>query len=146
MIVRLVEPTDYDDWLAMRSSLWPDCDLLRHKREMERYATRGGSYATFVGDEAGKPLCGFLEASLRLEADGCDGSPVGYVEGLYVRPAFRHQGVARKLIESARLWTVEKGCTEMASDCYVDNEESREVHQKLGFVAVETLIHFSKKL
>lgn len=44
---------------------------------------------------------GFVEASLRPYAEGCDTRPVGYLEGGYVAPEWRGQGIGRALVEAA---------------------------------------------
>jgi len=44
---------------------------------------------------------GFVEVSLRPYAEGCDTRPVGYLEGGYVAPEWRGQGIGRALVEAA---------------------------------------------
>ncbi|MHB8778501.1 MAG: GNAT family N-acetyltransferase, partial [Anaerolineales bacterium] len=43
-------------------------------------------------------------------------------------------------------WARERGCTEMASDTWLDNEASIRAHLKLGYLEVERLVHFVKPL
>src|SRR5690606_28928841 len=64
---------------------------------------------------------------------GCVGSPVGYIEGWYVLPAWRRQGVGAMLVEAAERWAAEQGCAEMASDIELDNAASLKAHMALGF-------------
>ncbi len=87
-----------------------------------------------------------MEVSLRNYAEGCDTSPVGYVEGWYVDPDLRRGGVGALLVQAAEAWALEQGCTEMGSDCYLENEVSRLAHTALGYQEVERLIHFEKRL
>ncbi len=112
MIIRLVEPQDHAQWHALRSALWPDCTAERHASEMHEYASRGGRFATFVACLRENELCGFLEASLREFAEGCDSSPVGYIEGIYVRPDARLYGIGRALTAAAEQWARENGAVE----------------------------------
>jgi aminoglycoside 6'-N-acetyltransferase I len=43
-------------------------------------------------------------------------------------------------------WAKEKGCSEFASDCELDNEVSRQFHINLGFNEANRIICFTKKL
>jgi aminoglycoside 6'-N-acetyltransferase I len=83
-----------------------------------------------------------LELELRSVAEGCDGSPVPYVEAWYVAPEMRRRGAGRALIEAAREWARERGYRELASDTELSNEVSARAHQALGFEEVERAIHF----
>jgi aminoglycoside 6'-N-acetyltransferase I len=146
MQVRPVTPADFDEWLRMRSALWPDCPAEHHQREMEEALDNPAALATFVAERPEGGLCGFLEASLRNYADGCDTSPVGYLEGWYVDPDWQRRGVGRALVAAAESWAAGKGCQEMASDCLLDNQASLAAHLALGYAEAERLIHFCKPL
>src|SRR5437667_6595225 len=79
-------------------------------------------------------------------ADGCDTSPVGYVEGWYVDADVRRHGDGRRLIRTAERWARERGCTEMGSDCLLENEVSLRAHLAIGYEERERLIHFRRWL
>ncbi len=146
MRVRQVEPGDRDEWLRMRLALWPECQPERHEAEMAAYRPEDTGGAVFVAVRPAGGLGGFLEASLRGYADGCETHPVGYIEGWYVDPDLRRQGVGRELVREAEAWARAQGCTEMASDCELDNEVSFHAHLALGYEEADRLIHFMKKL
>lgn len=59
---------------------------------------------------------GLVELSIRLDVVGLEGKRTGYVEGLYVDPGLRGQGVARMLLSESRRWARNQGCTAFASD------------------------------
>jgi aminoglycoside 6'-N-acetyltransferase I len=101
--------------------------------------------AAFVAEEEGL-LLGLVEVSLRPYAEGCETSPVGYLEGLYVLPTFRRRGVARLLVQEAEAWARAQGCQEMASDAEFSNLLGQEVHRQLGYEEVERLVCFRKAL
>ena len=47
---------------------------------------------------------------------------------------------------AARTWARVRGCTEMASDRELDNEESGAFHEALGYEEVERIVCFGKSL
>jgi aminoglycoside 6'-N-acetyltransferase I len=144
--VREVTLADHDEWLAMRSALWPHCTLERHEAEMRQFSAQDGFSATFVAESEDGCRCGFVEISLRREADGCASSPVGYIEGIFVLPNFRRSGAGRLLTKAARCWAAARGCTELASDCHADNEASIQFHLRAGFEITERLVHFRQAI
>ena len=73
-------------------------------------------------------------------------SPVGYLEGIFVKASCRGRGYAAELLRACEAWAREKGCAEFASDCPAENEESRAFHVKSGFSEANRIICFTKKL
>jgi aminoglycoside 6'-N-acetyltransferase I len=145
VVIRPVEERDPDEWLRMRLTLWPDHAIDEMRAEMAVLRT-DESAATFVADRGDGTLGGFLEASLRKYADGCDTSPVGYIEGWYVDADLRAQGIGRALVQAAEQWARDRGCVEMGSDTWIDNEVSFHAHLAIGYEEAERLIHFKKRL
>jgi len=102
--------------------------------------------AVFVA-QYDRTLVGFVEVGLRSHADGCDPSrPCGFLEGWYVQPDHTGQGIGRALVESAENWARRHGCTELASDTWLDNERSQRAHQALGFEVVDRCINYRKTI
>jgi aminoglycoside 6'-N-acetyltransferase I len=90
---------------------------------------------------------GFGEASIRRDyVNGCDTSPVGFLEGIYVVPAAPGRGIARRLVAAAEAWAASCGCTELASDAALSNIESHRMHGALGFAETERVVYFRKLL
>jgi aminoglycoside 6'-N-acetyltransferase I len=100
----------------------------------------------FVAARPDGRLGGFLDAGLRKYAEGCDSSPVGYIEGWYVDEDLRRLGLGGGLVQAAEAWARSLGCQDMASDCLLDNLVSLSAHLALGYEEVERLIHFRKAL
>jgi aminoglycoside 6'-N-acetyltransferase I len=117
-----------------------------HHREMRDQLADAARHAVFVVERATGALGGFLEVSLRAYADGCRTSPVGYIEGWYVDADLRQQGWGGALVTAAEQWAVAQGCTEMASDCELDNEVSFRAHLALGYEEADRVIQFRKTL
>jgi aminoglycoside 6'-N-acetyltransferase I len=76
--------------------------------------------------------------------NGCETSPVVFLEGIYVEPGARRQGLARRLGEEIEAWGKQAGCTEFASDIRVENRDSHAMHVALGFIETERVIYFRK--
>ena len=133
-------------WLQLRMALWP-ADRADHLQEMQELCAQPGRYAQWIAySRLGEPQ-GLVEVALRSDyVNGTDSSPVGFLEGLDVNPAFRKQGVAAMLVKTAEQWVREQGCTEMASDALLDNTTSHAMHRALGFEETERVVYFRKLL
>jgi aminoglycoside 6'-N-acetyltransferase I len=102
--------------------------------------------AVIVAVREGGSLCGFVEVGERTYADGCDTSPVAYVEGWYVDAEYRRQHIGARLVEAAEDWARDRGYRELASDTQVENTISQAAHHRLGFEETERLIAYRKVL
>lgn len=90
---------------------------------------------------------GFAQCQLRTDyVEGTDGSPVGYLEGIFVEEKYRKCGYARALLKECEKWAKEKQCTELASDCELVNKESLCFHIALGFEEANRIICFKKEI
>ena len=92
MQVRRATGADVECWTRMRATLWPEGDLDQHRAEvLEHLAGLAGDQVAFIAVDAEGKSCGFAEASVRRDyVNGCDTSPVGFLEGIFVEPT--HQG------------------------------------------------------
>ena len=125
--------------------VWPEHTLEELTGVVTDYILSGSSAVfaeTADGDYVGAALC-----ALRHDyVEGCETSPVGYLEGVVVREDFRHRGVAQRLVAECEQWAREKGCTEFASDCELTNTASLDFHLSLGFQEANRIICFRKML
>ena len=131
----------------MRTALWPDSDD-EHANTIALFFAGElfDPLAVLIArDDANRPL-GFIELNIRNYAEDCWTNNVGYVEGWYVEPDARQQGVGRALFAAAEAWARAQGCTEMASDTWLENETSRAAHLALGYQETARLICFKKDL
>jgi aminoglycoside 6'-N-acetyltransferase I len=78
--------------------------------------------------------------------NGCDTSPVAFLEGIYVRPNWRRRGIARRLCEAVEDWAGAMGCLELASDALLENNASHQMHTELGFEETERVVFYRKPL
>jgi aminoglycoside 6'-N-acetyltransferase I len=145
IVIRLVSASDRSEWLRMRRLLWPHADPEALAREADSLE-KDPMTPVFVAEREGGGLCGFMEAGTRLYADGCDTSPVGYLEGWYVDEDLRGTGIGEALVAEAEDWAREQGLHEMASDTTITDEVGLKAHLALGYKEMEHLIHFAKAL
>jgi aminoglycoside 6'-N-acetyltransferase I len=149
--IRRAVPADREVLGKLRHALWPESSAEHHEEELVPILA-GKSPGVmpltyFVAENVDGEVLGFVEVGLRSTADGCDWErAVGYVEGWYVAEAHRRRGVGGLLIAAAENWAREKGCTDMASDTQVGNEQALHAHLRLGYEIAERAILFRKKL
>lgn len=129
----------------MRTVLWPG----DHTAEIEEYSLSGGSPLlafVLVAERSPSGLCGFLEIGLRGYAEGCESTPVPFIEGWYVDEDVRGGGVGAGLVRAAEDWARAQGHSEIASDVEIDNEGSLAAHRALGYEEVTRLVCFRRAL
>ncbi len=143
--IRRATQADKTDWLRMRQGLWPEAPLEYLNYDLDDKLASPG-YAVFIASDANGKNIAFIEAGLRDYAEGCETSPVGYIEAWYVDEHVRGQKLGGQLVHTAEQWAREKGCVEMASDTWLDNGTSIAAHLKLGYEEAERLVHFVKRL
>jgi aminoglycoside 6'-N-acetyltransferase I len=147
MTIRPVQTEDAAEWLRMRAALWPEFEPERLAQDIQKYWARpegADPEVVFVAERASGGLCGMLEVSIHHDAPGCKTDRIGYLEGWYVDPDYRAQGVGRALVEAAEAWARTQGCREMASDTTPDYPISPAAHARLGYQ--ETERYFRKDL
>lgn len=81
-----------DAWLALRSALWPTCPLEEHRAEM-REILASPHHTAFMARGLDGAFVGFAEVALRHDyVNGCESSPVAFLEGIYTVECARRQG------------------------------------------------------
>ncbi len=143
--IRRATPEDKPEWIRMRQGLWPDAPLEYLDYDLDDLLADPDA-GIFVASNADGKLVAFIEASLRDYGEGCETSPVGYIEAWYVDEHLRGQKLGKEMVRVAENWAREKGCTEMASDTWLENDVSIAAHLKMGYEEVERLVHFVKRL
>ncbi len=149
--VRAAIERDLRQIVSLGMALWPDepgPEIDEHMRATLAGLPRSTLPLTlFVVEDSNDRLIGFIEVGLRSHADGCDGrQPVGFIEGWYVVPEVRGRGVGRALANAAEEWARQRGCIEIASDTWADNEASQLAHRAVGFEMVDRCVNFRKAL
>ncbi len=79
MLVRPARDADRHAWLRMRAALWPDDD--DGETSIAAYFTASDpNVVTLMAFDGEQPV-GFAEVGTRAYAEGCDSSPVAFLEG-----------------------------------------------------------------
>jgi aminoglycoside 6'-N-acetyltransferase I len=135
MAVRLMRADETSEVIAMMRALWPDAGDYDFSDE-----------SVYVWERSNGALGGFASFSLRQWAEGCESTPVPYIEGWWVASDLRRQGVGRALIGAVERWCRENGHIEVGSDAEIDNAASLQAHGALGFEPTLRLQFFRKRL
>lgn len=139
-------PATREAWLALRAKMWPESPAGEHRREIARMLAASTKYVAFLALDDGKAV-GFAEGSMRYDyVNGCDSSPVAFVEGIYVVPDYRRSGIAGRLCAALEAWARAAGCSEMASDARLENVAAHRMHEAFGFEETERVVYFRKEL
>ena len=132
-------------WVALRIALWPDEDAQQIAAEAPAMLARPDMLVLLALE--GDAVIGFAEAAIRNDyVNGCETSPVAFVEGIYVEPQQRRRGVAKAMVAAIQVWVQQQGLRELASDALLDNAQSHAMHEALGFAETERVVYFHKTL
>lgn len=143
-MVKKVENTDLGAAAALAALLWPEHTPQELAALLIQQQANGAQ--CFVLYQQDEPA-GFAQCSLRRDyVEGTASSPVGYLEGLFVKEEYRRRGGAKALLAACEQWAREQGCTEFASDCELANCASQRFHRSAGFREANRIVCFAKKL
>ena len=144
-MIREMTITDAPALAAMAFKIWDSDD----KDELEKefidmtHDKESTCFIKFIGVKA----IGFANASLRHDyVEGCETTPVAYLEAIYVDEEHRHLGYAKDLVNKCEEWGREQGAKEFASDCILTNTDSYKFHIAIGFNEVNRIICFKKNI
>ena len=136
-----------EEWAALRHALWPEAPVQDHHSEAAAMLWEQKKAVAFLVRLPDGTAAGFAEAALRYDyVNGCDTSPVAFLEGIYVKPEHRNRGLARLLCRAVENWARRLGCCEFASDVLLDNAASQMMHKALGFEETERVVCYRKPL
>ena len=144
----MIRQADFDDLSALADLgclLWPHHSAAELEADFSAIMSKGDAafFLAFSGPEA----LGFAQCQLRHDyVEGTESSPVGYLEGIFVKETARKQGLAARLLAACEDWARARGCREFASDCELTNDASLRFHLALGFEEVNRIICFTRKL
>ena len=136
---------DLEELLSMAKDLWPDYSSEELKVTLANILSQD-KFQVWLYVVADTSVA-FIYLSIRTDyVEGSDGSPTGYVEGIYVKPDYRRTGIAHRLLEAGEQWVRQKGCKQIGSDISLHNQLSYHFHLHSGFREAARLIAFIKDL
>jgi len=142
-----ISKNDFNEWLELGIALWPDYKNKKDELKREFNDILESSKETAFLCKDSKESVAFINLSIRSDyVQGSGTSPVGYVEGIYVNPKYRKQGLAKELIKIAEQWSFKNGCKELGSDAELENINSQKFHKNLGFKEVNRTVNFIKTI
>lgn len=97
---------------------------LKHRLESLNLSTEDSLVATIAGEPAGIMLVGQEEFK---------GEKVAWIGGMGVRPTFRRQGLAEKLLLAGIENLKAKDCQELLLEVIVGNDRAENLYRQLGF-------------
>lgn len=143
-MLKLAGIEDLEVLANLATLLWPNHSVKELCDEFYEIVANGESQF-FLKYENGLPI-GFAQCQLRHDyVEGTSSSPVGYLEGIFVKEGYRHKGYAKELLAACEAWAKSQGCSEFASDCELDNISSFHFHKAMNFVEINRIICFTKK-
>lgn len=144
-MIKRARTEDAEALAGLAIQMWPHHDLEALAEEFRQLVTNDEAvcFIAYVDD---KPIA-FSQCQLRHDyVEGTESSPVGYLEGIFVSKGYRKQGHAAELLSECEKWARDRGCTEFASDCELNNVDSFMFHMSLGFEEANRIICFRKNL
>lgn len=132
-------------WADFREKLYGDIDAEALAAELgsATFSTWMDVYLIWTAEEK---AIGFLELSERNIVDGCETSPVAYLEGIYIVEAYRGKGLGQQLIEFCKQWTKDNGMSELATDSSWHDVTAQKFHARMGFEETERIVQFKMRV
>lgn len=145
LVIRTMDAGDRAVWAQMRTALWPDETALAHATAIDELLSDGEAWA-FIAEMKDGRRAGFAEVAIRKYVNGCDNRPVAFLEGIWVRPELRRQGIGVRLLAYVESFVAARGFRELGSDTQLNNVASQAAHRAWGFSETERVVYFRKLL
>ncbi len=142
--IRPAVSKDLNIWSKLRFELWPTTSIEEHLIELQKFDGDKKFHAFLAVHE--EKIVGFMEAYERPFANGCDDSPVLFLEGIWVHKAFRRKKIAKTLISHLEELAKKKGFKEIGSDTDLNNNMAQLAHENWGFQETSRVVCFKKSL
>jgi len=155
MEIREADIGNLEHWANLRHALWCQDQIASLRTEAERILTSPDQTA-FLLLGLSAEVVGFAEVTIYYGASGpytreitshagSEGS-YAHLEGWYVAPQFRGQGLGQKLISSVEQWCRLRNVGVLTSDTSPSYPSSPNAHKRAGFKKIHEFTIFMKEL
>ncbi len=141
MNIREVTADDMQAWVGLRHALWPHHPPEELRPEADRILVSPNEVCLLAFSPKDHPI-GFIEGAIY---QGCR-DPYAHVEGWYVAPEQRHQGLGRKLVGELEQWCLHRSIRVLTSDTDPGFPLSPGAHARSGFRRLAEMTLFIKEL
>ncbi len=123
---------DYHAQLDERLPRAIDGAAARYAERLVRRVQRGASAQAYVAEVAGQVVGYVLGSVLELHPDLFEQRRAGFIADLFVLPAYRRRGIARRLVRALNAWFVERGVRVVEWHVAAANAEGLRFWRALG--------------
>ena len=134
--IRPAQPDDMDALVSLLQALFaieedfsPDPD--RQRKGLTRFQDGCGKHRCMLVADAGGQVVGM--ATLQILISTAEGGPVGLVEDVVVKKAFRGRGIGRQLMAALADWAADRGLTrlQLLADRY--KQPAMDFYDRIGW-------------
>ena len=145
VLIRTATNEDISILAELAIQMWDNASLAELKSDFSKIID-SDTAVCFIRYSEDTPI-GFAQCGLRNDyVEGTDSSPVGYLEGVFIKEEHRNRGYAKELVDACEKWAKDRGCSEFASDCELTNINSLKFHLSMGFDEANRIICFRKSI
>lgn len=130
-------PEQIEAWTDLRHALWPDHERTEIRAEADRIL-ESSDQTCFLASRPDGEVIGFIECALYMGPKG----PYAHVEGWYVKPEHRRQGIGRELMSQVEQWSLHRSICILTSDTESKYPLSPGAHARSGFRQLHQLTIF----
>ena len=142
MKIKTVNEQTLSIWASFASQVW----RTNEQELIEKFRNNKFPYEFLYFSSSEEPIA-WISLSLRHDyVEGCQNGPTAYLEGIFIIPDYRSQGIGDKLLSFAISWAENRGISQLASDVEFDNQLSQSFHVKYGFREVGRTVHYVLEL
>lgn len=140
------EDSDSEPLIKMCKKLWKKFD----EEDLQKLLVQMGQKSKqkiLLAKTTNNKNVGFAIFSIRIDyVEGAEKTPTGYLEGIFVEPEYRKMGMAKEFVRLGEKWCKKNGCSQIGSDTWLTDTESRKFHKSVGFWEEDELVHFLKNI
>ena len=138
--------SDFEALFKMGRELWKDYQETYLKKQLER-VIGANNQRIYIAKNSKGIAVGFAIFTIRTDyVEGSEKAPTGYLEGIYIEPDFRNNGISKRFLEMGEQWLKSNNCMQLGSDTWLSNTNARAFHKQFGFKEEIELVHFLKEL